>query len=110
MHAVFAAAEARMFRVATGPLNKLIGQAVATTPPAADSAGRRLHIYYATQPETRPPHFVLFVNDPRLWTDEYRRYLERRVRDAFGLRGTPVRWSLKGRRAVPSARSVDPPE
>jgi GTPase len=110
MQAVFAAAEARGTRIATGPLNKLIGHAVATTPPAADPAGRRLHIYYATQPETHPPHVVLFVNDPSRWTEEYRRYLERRMRETFNLRGTPVRWSLRGRRATPSARSLEPPE
>ncbi len=110
MDAVFEAARARSTRIATGPLNKLIQGAVETTPPAADKAGRRLHVYYATQPETEPPHVVVFVNDPSLWTEEYRRYLERRLRAAFPLRGTPIRWSVRGRRAAPAARSVEPHE
>ncbi len=110
MRAVFEAAEARSTRIATGPLNKLIQSAVEATPPAADKAGRRLHVYYATQPQTDPPHVVVFVNEPALWTEEYRRYLERRLRAAFPLRGTPVRWSVRGRRAAPAARSVEPHE
>jgi len=110
MRAVFDAESARRIRIATGPLNKLIGQAVAAAPPAADRAGRRLHIYYATQPDTHPPHVVLFVNDPSLWSEEYRRYLERRLREAFGLRGTPVRWSIRSRRGAAAARSVEPQE
>ncbi len=66
MRAVFQAADARAIRIPTGPLNRLIEQAVAASGPAADPSGRRLHIYYATQPQTRPPTFVLFVNDSRL--------------------------------------------
>lgn len=103
MHAVFRAAAARASRIATGPLNRVIEQAVRAAEPAADPAGRRLHIYYATQPQTRPPVFVLFVNDPGLLAADYRRYLERRVREAFDLVGTPVRWALRGRRAPTAA-------
>ncbi len=104
MRAVFRAAAARVSRIATGPLNRVIEQAVRAAEPAADSAGRRLHIYYATQPQTQPPVFVLFVNDPALLTAEYRRYLERRVREAFDLAGTPVRWVLRGRKAPAAAQ------
>jgi GTP-binding protein len=106
MRGVFQAADARGMRIPTGPLNRLIEQAVQTSAPAADSTGRRLHIYYITQPQANPPTFVVFVNDPRLFTEEYRRYLERRVREAFGLTGTPVRWTLRGRRARAAARTV----
>ena len=104
--AVFAAAAARGLRIGTGPHNRLIGQAVRANEPAADGAGRRLHIYYATQAETRPPNVVLFVNDPALFTEEYRRYLERRLRQAFDLGGTPIRWSLRGKRAAASERPL----
>jgi len=109
MREVFAVEAARGIRIPTGPLNKFIADAVQTNAPSADSAGRRLHIYYATQPETHPPTVVLFVNDPRLLAEDYRRYLERRLRKAFGLRGTPIRWSLRGRRATPPARPPGQP-
>ncbi|HLN12839.1 MAG TPA: ribosome biogenesis GTPase Der [bacterium] len=104
--AVFATAAARGLRIATGPLNRLIGQAVRANEPSADGAGRRLHIYYATQAETHPPNIVLFVNNPALFTEEYRRYLERKLRTAFDLRGTPIRWSLRGKRAAASERTL----
>ena len=105
MHAVLEAASAHGTRIATGPLNRTITQAVKKSEPSADARGRRLHIYYATQPETRPPTIVLFVNDPALLTDDYRRYLENRLREAFDLVGTPVRWVLRGRNAPSPARS-----
>ncbi len=106
VRAVLRAGEAWGLRAPTGPLNRVIDQAVRARAPAADPAGRRLHIYYATQPATRPPTFVLFVNDPKLMAADYQRYLERRVRAAFDLVGTPVRWTLRGRRAPSSARTV----
>lgn len=106
LRAVLRSAEAHAARVPTGPLNRVVEQAVRATSPPADAAGRRLHIYYATQPDTRPPTFVLFVNDPRLLTADYQRYLERRLREAFDLAGTPVRWVLRGRRAPSPARTL----
>jgi GTP-binding protein len=105
MRAVFVAAAAWATRIPTGPLNRVIVRAVDAASPPANAAGRRLHIYYATQPGTRPPAFVLFVNDSRLLTADYRRYLERRVREAFDLTGTPIRWTLRGRRAQGPART-----
>ena len=105
MAAVMRAAAARSLRIATGPLNRWLEQATRTAEPAADATGRRLHIYYATQPDTNPPTIVLFVNDPALLTAEYRRYLERRLREAFDLTGTPVRWALRRRRAPTATRT-----
>jgi GTP-binding protein len=105
MEAVLRTAAVRASRIPTGPLNRAISQAVAASEPAADSRGHRLHIYYATQPETDPPTIVLFVNDPRLMTPDYQRYLERRIRDAFDLAGTPIRWTLRGRRPRETART-----
>ncbi len=106
MQAVFQAAAAHGRRIATGPLNRTIEQAVRKSEPSADARGRRLHIYYATQPETHPPTIVLFVNNPPLLTEEYRRYLEHRLRDAFDLVGTPIRWVLRGRNAPSPARTT----
>jgi GTPase len=105
MTAVFRTAAARAARIPTGPLNRVVSAAVAASAPAADSRGHRLHIYYATQPESTPPTVVLFVNDPRLMTAEYQRYLERRLRDKFDLAGTPIRWALRGRRPPETART-----
>lgn len=85
------AAEAHDRRVATGPLNRVIQEAEAAHNPPADRHGRQLKIYYATQPRTKPPTIVLFVNDPTLFADEYERYLEGRLREAFDFEGTPVR-------------------
>ncbi|HLW58922.1 MAG TPA: ribosome biogenesis GTPase Der [bacterium] len=106
MAAVFRAADARATRIATGPLNRLIDEAVRANNPPANATGRHLHIYYATQPTTKPPAFVLFVDDPNLLTDGYRRYLEGRMRATFDLAGTPVRWVLRRRRPPAPARTT----
>ena len=105
MDAVFHTAAVRASRIPTGPLNRALTQAVDAAAPAADSRGRRVHIYYATQPTSEPPTIVLFVNDPRLMTQDYQRYLERRLRDTFDLAGTPIRWTLRGRRPPETART-----
>ncbi len=89
---------AHALRVPTGPLNRAIEQAVRGVQPPADAAGRPLKIYYATQVETRPPTFALFVNDPEIATPAYLRYLEGRLREAFALEGTPIRFLLRPRR------------
>jgi len=91
------AAEAHARRIATGPLNRTVEQAVEAHAPPADRAGRQGKIYYATQPATKPPTIVLFVNDPALFPEEYRRYLEHRLRLAFGFEGTPVRIHFRAR-------------
>jgi GTP-binding protein len=93
-------------RIPTASLNRVIERAVSSAQPSADSRGRRLHIYYATQPETRPPTIVLFVNDPRLLAADYRRYLDRRLREAFDLVGTPIRLVVRGRKPSPPARTM----
>ena len=77
-------------RVPTGMLNDAINEAVTVTEPPSDK-GRRLKIYYATQVATKPPTFVLFVNDPEILHFSYKRYLENYLRKTFGLTGTPIR-------------------
>lgn len=85
------------FRITTGILNDVIGEAVTMTPPPSDK-GRRLKIYYATQVSTRPPAFVLFVNQSSLMHFSYQRYLENYLRKTLGLIGTPIRLMARNRR------------
>ena len=81
-------------RVTTGLLNDILADAqTALQPPA--SSGRRLRIYYATQQSTKPPTFVMFVNDESLLHFSYERYLENQFRKAFGFEGTPIRFILR---------------
>jgi GTP-binding protein len=84
-------------RVGTHVLNQVIEEAWHLNPPPTQK-GRQLKIYYATQVGVRPPHFVLFVNDPELSHFSYERYLEHRLREAFGFQGSPIRLSLRARR------------
>jgi GTP-binding protein len=77
-------------RVSTGSLNDALADAVARMQPPSDK-GRRLKIYYMTQAGVRPPTFVCFCNDSKLFHFSYKRYIENRIRSVFGLEGTPVR-------------------
>ena len=81
-------------RVTTGALNDIINEATLKVQPPADK-GKRLKIYYGTQPSTNPPTFVLFVNDKKLAHFSYIRYLENQIRSAFGMEGTPVRFIIR---------------
>jgi GTP-binding protein len=86
---------ARRRRVATAELNSVVRAAAAAH--RVTTAGRALKIYYVTQAETSPPTFVFFVNNPELLHFSYRRYLENRLRDAFGFPGTAIRLIFRGR-------------
>ena len=81
-------------RITTGALNSILAEATARVQPPTDK-GRRLKIYYMTQAGTRPPHFVFFCNDARLFHFSYQRYLENQIREVFGLEGTPVRITIR---------------
>ena len=81
-------------RVSTGVLNDVVLEATAVHAPPTDK-GRPLRIYYATQVSVKPPTFVLFVNDKKLMHFSYTRYLENRIRDAFGFAGTPVHFIIR---------------
>lgn len=83
-------AEQHHMRVQTHLLNDVVSDAVAMNPPPTDK-GKRLRINYATQVAVKPPTFVFFVNDPELMHFSYERYLENRIRAAFGFEGTPLR-------------------
>ena len=81
-------------RVTTGMLNSILSDATARVQPPSDK-GRRLKIYYMTQIGIRPPHFVMFCNDARLFHFSYQRYLENQIRSVFGLEGTPLRFTIR---------------
>jgi GTP-binding protein len=83
-------------RISTGLLNKVINEAYALNPPTSFK-GKRLKIYYMTQAKVQPPTFVLFVNNEELLKDSYKRYLENKLREAFGFFGTPIRISVRER-------------
>ncbi len=83
-------------RVSTGRLNDVLAYATTRVQPPSDK-GRRLKIYYITQPSTKPPTFVIFVNRADLFHFSYQRYIENQIRTAFGLTGTPVRFIVRER-------------
>lgn len=83
-------------RIKTGALNDIINEATLKVQPPSDK-GKRLKIYYGTQPSAKPPTFVIFVNSKELAHFSYIRYLENQIRDAFGLEGTPVRFIIRER-------------
>ena len=81
-------------RITTGMLNSVLADATARVQPPTDK-GRRLKIYYMTQIGIKPPHFVCFCNDAKLFHFSYQRYLENQIRSTFGLEGTPVRLTIR---------------
>ena len=89
--------ENQTLRVATGVLNEILMEAVALQQPPSDK-GKRLKIYYVTQVSVKPPTFVLFVNDKELMHFSYQRYLENKIREAFGFRGTSIKFFVRERK------------
>lgn len=91
------ASEQNLRRITTGVLNEVFSEATTMNPPPA-SHGRRLRIYYASQVSVQPPTFLMFCNEPKLVSDHYQRYLENKLREAFGFSGTPLRMIFRPRR------------
>ena len=89
--------ENNSMRVATGVLNEIVTEAVAMQQPPTDK-GKRLKIYYVTQVAVKPPTFVVFVNDKNLMHFSYTRYLENRIRETFGFRGTALKFITRERK------------
>ncbi len=89
--------ENHAMRVATGVLNEIMTEAVAMQQPPTDK-GKRLRLYYITQVSVKPPTFVIFVNDKELMHFSYTRYIENRIRDSFGFRGTPLHFIIRERK------------
>lgn len=89
--------ENQTLRVATGVLNEIMTEAVAMQQPPSDK-GKRLKLYYMTQVSVKPPTFVIFVNDKELMHFSYQRYLENKIREAFGFRGTSLKFFVRERK------------
>ena len=88
--------EHNAMRISTGMLNDVLAYATTRVQPPSDK-GKRLKIYYMTQPSTKPPTFVTFVNRADLFHFSYQRYIENQIRTTFGLEGTPVRFIVRER-------------
>ncbi len=91
------ASENHAMRVATGVLNEIMSEAVAMQQPPTDK-GKRLRLFYITQVAVKPPTFVIFVNDKELMHFSYTRYIENKIREAFGFRGTPLKFIIRERK------------
>lgn len=90
-------AENHAMRVSTGVLNEIMAEAVALQQPPSDK-GKRLRLYYITQASVKPPTFVIFVNDKELMHFSYTRYIENKIREAFGFKGTPLKFIIRERK------------
>jgi len=98
--AIDEALKAHRKRISTAILNEVLRDAILWQPPPAKRNGAQAKIYYCNQVSTRPPTIVVFVNDPKLINDNYRRYLDRKFRESLdGFEATPIRWIFRGRRA-----------
>lgn len=89
-------AEQNAMRISTSILNQVIEDAVAINPPPTEK-GKRLKIMYVTQVKIKPPTFVIFVNEPEIMHFSYQRYLENKLREAFGFEGTPIQMIIRGK-------------
>ena len=89
--------ENHTLRIGTGVLNEIMAEAVALQQPPSDK-GKRLKLYYITQVAVKPPTFVIFVNDKQLMHFSYTRYIENKIREAFGCRGTPLKFIIRERK------------
>ncbi len=89
--------ENHALRVGTGVLNEILSEAVAMKQPPSDK-GKRLRLYYITQVSVKPPTFVIFINDKELTHFSYTRYIENKIRESFGFRGTPLRFIYRERK------------
>ena len=89
--------ENQTMRIQTGVLNEILAEAVAMQQPPSDK-GKRLKIFYMTQVAVKPPTFVIFVNDKELMHFSYTRYLENKIREAFGFRGTSLKFIIRERK------------
>jgi len=87
----------QQLRITTGILNEILSEAVSMQQPPSDK-GRRLKLFYITQVSVKPPSFVIFVNDKELMHFSYTRYIENKIREAFGFKGTPLRFMIRERK------------
>jgi GTPase len=97
LDAVTASAEEHRRRISTATLNMVLQEAAAWRAPPSTGLGKRGKVYYGTQAAIKPPTFVLFVNDPNLFSEDYRKYVERQLRENVGFPGTPLRVYWRGK-------------
>ena len=101
-----AAVEQHRRRVSTAVVNEVLQEALRWRTPPATRGGRQGRLYYGTQVATRPPSFTLFVNDPKLFGDTYRRYVERQLREGLGFEGSPIRLFWRGKQQRDAERDL----
>jgi GTPase len=101
------AAEQHHRRVTTAVINEVLEEALSWHTPPTTRGGRQGKIYYGTQVSSRPPTIALFVNDPALFNDNYRRYIERQFRQSLGFAGTPLRLLWRGKKVREMERSIN---
>ena len=100
------AVEQHRRRVSTSVVNEVIKEALSWRSPPTSRGGRQGRLYYGTQVASRPPSFTLFVNDPKLFGDTYRRYLEKQIRQGLGFEGTPIRLFWRGKQQRDAERDM----
>jgi GTP-binding protein len=100
------AVEQHRRRVSTSVVNEVLREAVSWRSPPTSRGGRQGRIYYGTQVATRPPSFTLFVNDPKLFGDTYRRYVERQIREGLGFEGSPLKLFWRGKQQRDAERDL----
>ncbi|WP_320668204.1 ribosome biogenesis GTPase Der [Prochlorococcus sp. MIT 1307] len=101
------AVEQHRRRVTTSVVNEVLKEALSWRSPPTTRGGRQGRLYYGTQVATRPPSFTLFVNDPKLFGDTYRRYIERQLREGLGFDGTPLRLFWRGKQQRDAERDLE---
>ena len=100
------AVEQHRRRVSTSVVNEVLREAVSWRSPPTSRGGRQGRIYYGTQVAVRPPSFTLFVNDPKLFGDTYRRYVERQIREGLGFEGSPLKLFWRGKQQRDAERDL----
>ena len=100
------AVEQHRRRVSTSVANEVLQEALRWRSPPTTRGGRQGRLYYGTQVACRPPSFTLFVNDPKLFGDTYRRYVERQIREGLGFEGTPIRLFWRGKQQRDAERDL----
>jgi GTP-binding protein len=101
------AVEQHRRRVTTSVVNEVLKEALSWRTPPSSRGGRQGRLYYGTQVSVRPPSFTLFVNDPKLFGDTYRRYVERQIREGLGFEGTPVRLFWRGKQERDAEKELE---
>ncbi len=101
------AVEQHRRRISTSVVNEVLSEALSWRSPPTSRGGRQGRLYYGTQVASKPPTFTLFVNDPKLFGDNYRRYIERQLREGLGFEGTPLKLFWRGKQQRDAQRDLD---